>query len=38
MKPPEGHPDFNRKYWKLNKAIYGVKQAVENGTKKLMNS
>ena len=22
MKPPEGHPDFNRKYWKLNKAIW----------------
>jgi len=27
MKAPEGHPDFNKNYLKLNKAIYGLKQS-----------
>jgi len=26
MKPPEGHPNYNNNFWKLNKAIYGLKQ------------
>ena len=35
MKPPEGHPDFNRKYWKLNKAIYGLKQSGREWNKEI---
>ena len=27
MKPPKGHEDYNKKYWKLRKAIYGLKQS-----------
>jgi len=27
MKPPEGHLDYNNKFWKLNKTIYGLKQS-----------
>jgi len=27
MNPQEGHPDFNKNYLKLNKAIYGLKQS-----------
>jgi hypothetical protein len=27
MKPPKGHEDYNKRYWKLNKAIYGLKQS-----------
>jgi len=27
MKPPEGHNDYNKCFWKLNKAIYGLKQS-----------
>ena len=27
MKPPKGHKDYNKKIWKLKKAIYGLKQS-----------
>ena len=27
MKPPEGHQDYKRYFWKLKKAIYGLKQS-----------
>jgi len=27
MKPLKGHEDYNKKYWKLRKAIYGLKQS-----------
>ena len=27
MKPPERHNDYNKCFWKLNKAIYGLKQS-----------
>ena len=35
MKPPEGHPDFNRKYQKLNRAIYGLKQSGREWNKEI---
>jgi len=35
MKPPQGHPDYNKKYWKLNKAIYGLKQSGREWNKEL---
>jgi len=27
MEPPEGHSDHGKRLWKLNKAIYGLKQS-----------
>jgi len=27
MKPPKGHEDYNKRYWKLKRAIYGLKQS-----------
>eukprot|EP00833_Pecoramyces_ruminatium_P012507 jgi/Orpsp1_1/1186539/evm.model.d7180000051327.1 len=27
MKPPKGHEDYNKRFWKLKKAIYGLKQS-----------
>jgi len=35
MKPPEGHQDFNRKFWKINKAIYGLKQSGREWKKEI---
>jgi len=37
MKPPEGHPDYNKKLWKLNKAIYGLKQSGREWNKEINN-
>jgi len=27
MKPPKGHEYYNKRYWKLKRAIYGLKQS-----------
>jgi hypothetical protein len=35
MKPPQGHPDCNKKYWNLNKAIYSLKQSGREWNKEL---
>jgi len=37
MKSPEGHPDYNIRFWKLNKAIYGLKQSGREWNKELNN-
>jgi len=35
MEPPEGHPDHNKNYWKLEKAIYGLKQSGKQWNEEL---
>ena len=35
MKPPEGHQDYKRYFWKLKKAIYGLKQSGREWNLKL---
>jgi len=35
MKPPKGHEDHNKKFWKLKKAIYGLKQSGAKWNNKL---
>jgi len=37
MTPPEGHEDYNSFYWKLNKAIYGLKQSGNSWNNDLNN-
>ena len=37
MKPPEGHLDYNNKFWKLNKTIYGLKQSGREQNKEINN-
>ena len=35
MKALEGHPAFNKAFWKLNKALYCLKQAIKEWNDKL---
>jgi len=35
MRPPKGHPDYRKRYWKLNKAIYGLKQSGKEWNEEL---
>jgi len=37
MKPSEGHPDYNNKFWKLKKAIFGLKQSSREWNNELNN-
>ena len=37
MKPSKGHEDYNKRYWKLKKAIYGLKQSGAKWNEKLNN-
>jgi len=37
MKPPKGHEDYNKRYWKLIKAIYGLKQSGAEWNEELNN-
>jgi len=33
MNPPKGRSDYGKYYWRLNKAIYGLKQMARSGTR-----
>jgi len=35
MEPPKGHPDYRKRYRKLNKAIYGLKQSGKEWNEEL---
>jgi len=35
MKPPKGHEDYNKKFWKSKKAIYGLKQSGKQWNEEL---
>jgi len=35
MMPPKGHEDYGKRYWKLRKAIYGLKQSGAKWNKEL---
>ena len=37
MKPPKGHEDYNKRYWKLIKAIYGLKHSGAEWNEELNN-
>jgi len=35
MRPPQGHPLYNKVYFKVNKVLYGLKQAGREWNEKL---